>query len=335
MLEKPAIPDELILSGVQVQYRLHPTQVTFLPLGYDVNTAVYRVDTCDGTSYFLKLRSGNFDQVSVILPRMLATQGVRSIIAPLVTKDNQLWGGLGEFKLILYPFIEGKDGYKMALSEQQWLDFGIALKGIHTAQVPPVLEQMLPHETYSPHWRAAVKRFQAQVENIHFTEPVAKKLAAFMRAKRDEIDIVVERAEALNQALQQQLPELVLCHGDIHPGNLLISPDGPIYIVDWDNPILAPRERDLALIGGCPTWSSPDFQAIFYQGYGAVKIDPVALAYYRYERIVQDMAEFCKQLLLSNEGGEDREQSFQYFVSSFLPGNGIELATKIFIDGVQ
>jgi spectinomycin phosphotransferase len=52
----------------------------------------------------------------------------------------------------------------------------------------------------------------------------------------------------------------------------------------------------------------------------------VALAYYRYERIVQDIAVYCEQLFLSDEGGEDREQSWQYLRSNFLPQGTIEIA---------
>jgi hypothetical protein len=58
MLEKPAIPDELILSRLQDEYHLHNAQLTFLPLGADLNTAVYRVVTDAKTAYFLKLRKG-------------------------------------------------------------------------------------------------------------------------------------------------------------------------------------------------------------------------------------------------------------------------------------
>ncbi len=67
-------------------------------------------------------------------------------------------------------------------------------------------------------------------------------------------------------------------------------------------------------------------QALFYQGYGPTQVEAYALAYYRYERIVQDIAVYCEQLLLSAEGGEDREQSFQYFISNFQPNGTIELA---------
>jgi spectinomycin phosphotransferase len=334
MLEKPDLPDDLILSAVQEQYPLHPTRSTFLPLGYDVNTAVYRIFTEDGMSYFLKLRSGNFDQITVTVPQMLKAQGIQAIIPPVETQERQLWGILGDYRLILYPFIQGNDGYEVVLSDHQWVDFGAALKGIHTAQVPPELKLLIPQETYSPHWRDGVKYFQAQVEETHYSEPVAEKLADFMRVKQDEICQVVARAEALGRLLPSRTPELVLCHADIHPGNLLISKDSLLYIVDWDNPILAPKERDLALIGGCSAWSSPHSVKLFYnsyyrQGDRPAEMDRLALAYYRYERTVQDMAEFCKQLLLTDEGGKDREQSYQYFASIFLPGHEIDLAEKI------
>jgi spectinomycin phosphotransferase len=69
-------------------------------------------------------------------------------------------------------------------------------------------------------------------------------------------------------------------------------------------------------------------EALFYQGYGQTLIHPLALAYYRYERIVQDIAVFCEQLLLTGEGGEDREQSFRYLASNFLPDGTIEVAYR-------
>jgi len=63
-------------------------------------------------------------------------------------------------------------------------------------------------------------------------------------------------------------------------------------------------------------------------GYGAAQVDPMALAYYRYERIIQDIAVYCEQLFLSDEGGEDRAQSLQYLTSNFLPDGTIEIAYK-------
>jgi spectinomycin phosphotransferase len=339
MLEKPDIPEDLIASRLQVEYGLQVARLIFLPLGADVNTAVYRLVTNAEIANFLKLRNGNFDEISVALPKFLRSQGIKAIIPPLETREGQLWGSLASYQMILYPFIQGKNGYEVRLSDRQWLDFGNALKQVHAAQIPAALLQRIPRENYSPRWREMVKDFQAQVENITFSDPVAAKLATFMRAWRDEISHMVERAGLLGLALASRSLEFVCCHSDIHPGNLLIAESeagysAGLFIVDWDNPILAPKEHDLTLIGGCYSWKEPRETALFYQGYsldpdnGRTRVDRMALAYYRYERIIQDIAAFCEQLLWTAEGGEDREQAYQYFASIFLPNHEFELAIK-------
>ncbi len=102
--------------------------------------------------------------------------------------------------------------------------------------------------------------------------------------------------------------------------------------MDWDNPILALKERDLTLIGGSYFWNGAREEALFYKGYsqeyGPIKVDQIALAYYRYERVIQDIDVECEQVFLTTEGGEDREQAYQYFTSNFLPNHLIELAIK-------
>jgi spectinomycin phosphotransferase len=322
----------VIVSRLQEEYGLHARQLTFLPLGADVNTAVYRAVTIEGAEYFVKLRKGDFNVITAAIPRFLKSQGLPAIIAPLETKVRQLWAGLGAYKIILYPFIDGKDGYEVALTDQQWLDFGATLKGIHSARLPPVLSGLIPCETYTPHWRNMVKVFQAQVEEVVFDEPTAAKLAVFMKARRDEITRLVALADRLASELQALPMEgmacamLVLCHSDIHPGNLLINPGGSLYIVDWDNPIFAPKERDLMHVGGSSFWHGARIETLFYLGYGPAEIDRMALAYYRSERVIQDIAEFCRMLLLSTEGGKDREQWYRWFTSQFLPGHEIEIA---------
>ena len=67
-------------------------------------------------------------------------------------------------------------------------------------------------------------------------------------------------------------------------------------------------------------------ELLFYQGYGLADLDPEALAYYRFERIIQDISEFCDQIFLKNDGAADREQALHYMASIFLPGGVLEIA---------
>jgi spectinomycin phosphotransferase len=331
VLEKPDLQDEKFLACLQDEYGLLAVQVAFLPLGADRDTAVYRAVADDETPYFCKLRRGVFDETSVALPKYLSDQGIVQIIAPLATKAGQLWADLDAFRLILYPFVEGHDGYEVDLSDRHWVDFGAALKHIHTAAVPTALLRRIRQETYSPHWREIVKTFLGRVEDDAFDDPAADKLATLLRARHNQILDLVGRAERLAQALLSRPLEFILCHSDIHAGNILIGTNGAFYIVDWDNPILAPKERDLMYVGGGQMGAGRtprEEETLFYRGYGQTQIDPTALAYYRYERIIEDIAVYCEQIFLTNEGGKDREQSLQYLASNFVPNGVLEIAYK-------
>lgn len=329
MLERPDLSEARIVACLQDAYGLAGAQVTFLPLGADASAAVYRADAADGGAYFLKLRRGNFDEIAVALPRFLRDQGIRQVIAPLPARDGRLWADLAPFRAILYPFVAGRNGYEADLTDEHWLMLGAALKAVHALAVPPALARRIPRESYSPRWREAVRAFQAQVEAEVFTDPVAARVAALLRAQRPAIDGLVARAEARAQALRACAPAAVLCHSDVHAGNVLLADEGSLYIVDWDSPIRAPKERDLMYAGGGQFGgrrSPGEEERLFYRGYGAAEVDRRGLAYYRYERIIEDIAAFCEQLLLSTGGGDDRQQSLQYLAANFLPGGTIAIA---------
>lgn len=170
--------------------------------------------------------------------------------------------------------------------------------------------------------------FLIQAENNSFEVPVAAKMAEGLQMHRDEIRIVIERAEELGKTLKSQSLEQVLCHSDIHAGNLLLEASGALYIIDWDDPIIAPKERDLMFIGGGigGIWNTAREEALFYQGYGVKDINLTALTYYRYERIISDIGEFSQQILLTTEGGADQERSLQKFYGIFLPNQVLEIA---------
>lgn len=330
MLEKPNIPDELIISHLQEEYGIEIAQLEFLPLGADLGTAVYQVVTDEGIEYFLKLRKG-FEEIVVTVPLFLKSQGIEEIIAPFRTKSNQSWAEFGEYKMILYPFIEGKDGFERELTDIHRKTLGVALKGIHTAQIPPELKKLIPKETFDPKWRESLKLFQEQVESNFYEDVTAAKLAQFMKSRRDEITHLIERTEELASHLQSRPLEFAPCHTDIHGGNILIRTDGQLpvlHIVDWDNPLLAPKERDLMFIGGGidNIWKSEREEAIFYEGYGKIEINLSAMTYYRYERVIEDLAVICEQLLSTDEGGADRERSYGWFASNFEPGSTIDIA---------
>jgi spectinomycin phosphotransferase len=330
MLKKPDLPDERIVACLERAYRLCIVEISFLPLGADRNAAVYRAVAQDEMPYFVKLRRGAFDELSVSLPRFLSDQGIGHVLAPWTTETGQLWASLDGFKLILYPFVAGRNGYEVPLSERVWVELGRTLNRVHAAVVPPGLARSMRRETYSTQWCQVARTFLARIEQEAYDDPVSAELAAFLKANCDAILDLAGRVERLADALRVRTLESVLCHGDMHAGNILMAAHS-FYVIDWDDPILAPKERDLMFVGGglMGVGRAPqEEEKLFYQGYGPTPIDPEALAYYRYERIVQDIALFCEQIFLTDGEGPDRAQSLRYLKSNFMPDGTIAIAYR-------
>ena len=331
MIEKPNFPDEKLIACLRTEYGLSIVQIAFLPFGGDLSSAVYRVVANQGTPYFCKLRRGLFDEISVALPKFLSEQGVDNIIPPLVTRSGQLWVPVDEFNLTLYPFVEGVHGYEVELSKTQWAEFGAALKRIHTIPLPTTLRQRLRKEEYSPEWREKCRTIMKRLEEETFDDPIVVDPVSFLQSKCDMIGSALGRAERLADVMASRAMEFVLCHSDIHPGNLFIDPKETLFIVDWDYPMLSPKERDLMFIGGGQgfmPYIAEQEEVLFYRGYGESNADPVALAYYRYERCITDIAVECERILSEKLGSQDRAQALEILQLYFLPDCTIEMAFK-------
>jgi spectinomycin phosphotransferase len=321
MLERPDLPDATILACVRASYGIPVVEIDFLPLGNDSSAWAYRAWTADGPPYFLKVKKGGVDKPSVLVPRYLRDSGIEQVIAPLPTRAGELATSVDSFSVILYPFIEGRIGMEVGLSASQWIAFGSLLKQIHSSPVPAALSRHLRRETFTPKWGPVVKELQHQITADEYESPLQRELAAFWKARDEEIRRILHRAAELGRMLQLTSPELILCHADIHTANVLIDAGGQLFIVDWDETILAPKERDLMFVVGATA------EELFFRGYGTTAIDPVTLAYYRYEWVVQEIGDFGERVFLMPKlGQETQRDALRGFRDLFQPGDVVQAA---------
>ena len=114
----------------------------------------------------------------------------------------------------------------------------------------------------------------------------------------------------------------MLCHTDIHTGNVLVDAAGRLSIVDWDAPLRAPRERDLMFVLGGP-WSDRPVTAhqerLFWQGYGDHDVDRTVLAYYRCERVLDDIEQFARRILADDVDEAQRREELHWLRRNLAP----------------
>lgn len=328
MLDKPSLNEAQLIAYVRAAYGLPVTALTFLPVGADFYSAAYRADTETGQAYFLKVRLGNFDPASVTVPAHLTSLGIPHIMSPLPAQSGQFYTQLDSNQLILYPFVAGNNGWEVPLTDDEWRALGRTLKQIHAAQLPESIQAQVAHETFSPRWREQMADLLARFERETFADPIAQQLAAFINEKREVIRDLIARNKRLGLEVQRRAPHFVLCHSDLHLGNVMHNAD-EFYIVDWDSPMLAPREYDLKCLGG--GWVSPRETELFYEGYGP-GADRPALAFYCFQRILEDLSASCQNILVDGAGEENKAFELKITRGQFAPGGAVEAAYHLEAD---
>jgi aminoglycoside phosphotransferase (APT) family kinase protein len=123
-------------------------------------------------------------------------------------------------------------------------------------------------------------------------------LSGFAEAARQcaRADLVAA-ADWLQEHPPGRSPE-VICHGDLHPFNLLVDADGEITVLDWSASLLAPGAYDLAFTGlvlaepplavprvfrplvrAAGRWLGRRFRRA-YRRHAAIEVDPHLLPWY-------------------------------------------------------
>jgi spectinomycin phosphotransferase len=181
------------------------------------------------------------------------------------------------------PWVDAPPALGSRTTPAHWTAVGALLAAVHATAVPPDLAAVLP--------RAGDRTAAARSARLRgLAGPAPDPWTADVLALTDELLAAARRLGARLSGTP------VLCHGDPHLGNLLAGPDGRVWLLDWDDAVLGPREVDLLhVLGGVLADDpvGPERQAAVAAGYGPLAPDPVALAWARCLRAVEDVCDLA------------------------------------------
>jgi spectinomycin phosphotransferase len=315
MREPPNIPEESLRACLQDEYDLYYVTLEFLPRGLDYSAGVYRMVSEQGTAYLLKVTARPLYEPGFLVPRYLNDQGIRSVVAPVPTKNNTLWTKLGDWIVIVYPFIDGDTSWE-GMTDEQWREVGTIFKRIHGVQLQSEGFSSLRRETFDPaEYTQWVYAFEAQHLHLqHDGNESSRALRASWVAHQSAIHTIVTSLEKLAEVLQSRTFPFVICHADLHPANLIRDRHGHVFVIDWDEVMLAPKERDFIFI------REPEADA-FWEGYGQREIDWMVLSYYLWERVIQDVIVNAQDVCFRDDLGEETKAHIaQVFDESLAEG---------------
>src|SRR5215208_1845522 len=307
MIEKPSIKDEDIILALNKNYSIQASEIEFLPIGNDASAFAYRVEAKNQFAYFLKIKKGFSNLTGLFVPRLLKDNGVKQVIAPCPTNTQELSVEMYEFALILYPFLSGKEAMETGMTDHQWAEFGSTLRRVHDMKLPSHIARYIGRETFVSKCSKSSKELDERVNIGNYDDPYQRQLARFWKEKNKIIHTIIQRTENIGKCLQETDLEFILCHADIHIANILLTPEQDMFIVDWDDTLLAPKERDLMFVLEGDTIQTRE-EHTFFDGYRNVKINQLALAFYRYEWCMQEIGDFGSRVFLTKDIGERTKQ---------------------------
>lgn len=320
MREQPDIPLKRLQACLLEQYNIYPGTLEYLPRGHDYSAGVYRVVSEQGTAYLLKATARPLYEPGLLVPRYLRDQGIASVVAPIPGRSGALWTKLDDWTMIVYPWISG-DSSLTGMTNEQWKETGSIFKQIHSVRLQPGNFPTLRKETFNPaEYARWVHDFETHHLHMHHVESEsARALHASWVAHQSVIHPAVSSLEKLAGVLQSREFKNVTCHADLHPANLLRDEHGHVFVIDWDEVMLAPKERDFIFI------REPQANA-FWEGYGQVEIDWMLLSYYLWERVVQDWIEDARNVCFRDDLTEANKADIARTFDKSLSDEGNNLA---------
>lgn len=185
-------------------------------------------------------------------------------------------------------------------SESQRRALGTTIATLHLAT--PALQHLVPRrETFEVAYEPDLRRNLAVAAGL---PPHARLGALAARhwavATRATLEAQLARLHDLRAGARAFECTQVICHMDLHGGNVLVDTAGVLHILDWDDVRLAPPEFDLwfGLDG-----ATPDVEGVrgLIEGYRAggvrVPLHPEHVAFYLLRRDLEDVSIALARLL--------------------------------------
>lgn len=248
-----------VTQAFQKYYSFKAISIEFIPVG-EVSYA-YIVSTDQGSQYFVKYTEQHDVIININRVNKLLTQ-LRQFpfVVPPVESNYQNSFDVMNGKISVYPYIEG-EVIRMGnrkFDQDLVKELTKIMASIHVSET----SVDLPKESFE-------NNFAQRLENLLMlaTKGELEEDLRLLLLDNEEVirDLIIKHNVLSNKYLQIK-PRFVLTHGDVTGLNVIRSTDG-IKLVDWDNAMFAPAERDINFLFDNQYFSIDEYFALTHQSH--------------------------------------------------------------------
>jgi fructosamine-3-kinase len=269
----------------------------------------YIVKAGNNNKYFVKIinKKGIPNSIATNLPVLeeLNNLGLENIPQVIRTNLGGLFIETEDSVFVVFNYLEGKQTYEFNKKK-----LGLFISKFHT--LTKEIRQEVEKESFDSYANRNFLDMFNQVFKLGNQDLINKRLKEMLLPYRQEIlDDFNKFLEVIEQCKKKPQTSYVLTHGDI-PINVMENKKGEQYVIDWDDILLAPPERDLWFFKDTPSLLNQ-----YRKTFTNYKINNVFYKYYLYWRLFSDMYAFIKEIR-SNKSEEHRRKNLKELKEDYL-----------------
>ena len=264
----------------------------------------YIVESSNHKSFFLKIYWDDKipDSAFRFADDLFARAGIVNIAHPIPTSHGQMRIHIRDFQIALFDWISGRTAEEHKLANTELERLGELLAKIHQSKT--IIGDYSVIENFAiPFKNRFLAIFDSMSKITGKSTKYRTRLRLFLETHRQKFMRELETLEKLQRKVKARKLEFVNCHGEPSPGNILSSDNGEIHLLDWDDPIFAPKEKDLLFFKG-------NVEPVM-KGYSVfskdIVIDRDVLEFYGHMWNLGEIADYGGKLLFENHSDEQNQ----------------------------
>ncbi|MDE0686357.1 MAG: aminoglycoside phosphotransferase family protein [Candidatus Poribacteria bacterium] len=305
-------------ESLSTAYALPLQSITFFPEGEDSYGYVVASET--GEKYFAKASTSVPNSCLQVASLLRHQCNISGIVAPLETLEGALSVPWQDFRVSLFPFIEGKSRWDLWKVGKDFTDAELSQTAALLATIhgctDAVASNNLTVATYDLPLRHELHRVLEAPGKIPPQNQYQKQLIEAITQHKSEILQALERYDSLGRSASTLQTPFVITHGDPTPGNLIIDAENRLHIIDWDGVCLGPPEKDLV------SFTGERFEVVL-ESYLAERRNGAALhadifGFYIYEWTLNEIRDYGTKILFKNSDTQQNAYDWES-LQDYLP----------------
>ena len=310
-----------LLQNLSAAYDLPWQSITFFPEGED--SYGYIVVSETGEKYFAKASTSVPNSCLQVAFLLRSRCNIRNVVAPLETREGLFSIPWQNFRVSLFPFIEGKSRWDLWKAETDFTDTQLSDTGALLATIHECPDTIVPNALAKTEYDLPLRHelytvLEAPAQQTSPQNRYQKLLFEAIARHRLEIFETLERYDSLGRSAAARQTPFVITHGDPTPGNLILDTEERLHLIDWDGVCLGPPEKDLV------SFTDERFEVVL-ERYLMERQDNISLhadifGFYIYEWAINEIRDYGTKILFKNDDPTQNAYDWES-LQDYLPPN--------------